>query len=304
LGLVEVPGFYTVTAREDGTLVTLSPSAPGGAVLAGGGVAATGVGEITLNRGDVLEVFSAGTMSNPSPADLTGTLIAASAPVQVIGGHMCTYIPYNFPACDHVEEPVTPLYAVDQRYIAAAPAGGLRQIKAQARVVRIIATAPNTTIEYTPPVDGAPSWIAEAGGYVELAPTAADVLIEASSPVLVAQYMLGKGFELGEGDPSMTMATGITQYRSSVAFAASPTYPKNYVTIIAPISADVQLDGVVVTNFNLVPGTEFRVARVVLGAAPGGRPELVATMPVGVSVYGYAPETSYWYAAGAKLNPL
>src|SRR5690606_13738503 len=72
------PGFYAVTARLDGTTVTLSPSATGKLVQAGGGVAADGTGAVVLNAGDVLQVVTA------PGGDLTGTAISADKPVQVI----------------------------------------------------------------------------------------------------------------------------------------------------------------------------------------------------------------------------
>ncbi|MCA9717630.1 MAG: IgGFc-binding protein, partial [Myxococcales bacterium] len=304
ISLSELPGFYTVTASEDLTLVMLSPSSTGQLVLAGDGVMPAGNGVVTLDRGDVLQVYSAGTQSNPSPSDLTGTGILADAPVQVIGGHMCSYVPYYVGACDHLEEVMPPVYALDTTHVATAPASPDRNSKARARVVRIIATEPNTSIVYTPAIDGAPAKIEGVGDYVELPPTTADFVIDTSAPVVVAQYMLGKNYDLMGGDPSMIVLPGVQQYRDSYLFAAPDGFPMRYATIVAPTSADVQLDDVVVTNYTLIPGADLKVARVPLSDPPGGRHLVVSTMPVHVDVHGYAPETSFWYPAGHGLKTL
>ncbi len=304
ISLTELPGFYTVTASEDLTLVMLSPSATGQTVLGGDGVMPGGNGVVTLDRGDVLQVYSAGTQSNPSPSDLTGTGIMATAPVQVIGGHMCTYVPYYIGACDHLEEAMPPKTTLDTTYVVAAPAGADRNAKQRPRVVRIIATEPETTLLYTPAIDGAPAKIDEVGDYVEIAPTQADFVVEASKPVVVAQYMVGKNYDQGGGDPAMLITTGLQQYRDSYHFAIPDDFPLNFVTIIAPSSADVQLDDVVVTTFNLITGTDYRVARVAVTPQANGRHSIVSTMPIGVNVHGYGPETSYWYPAGADLKDI
>ena len=58
------PGLYAVTASQDNTTVTLTPSATGGNVSAGAGVAANGTGTVTLNEGDVLQVMTTATTSS------------------------------------------------------------------------------------------------------------------------------------------------------------------------------------------------------------------------------------------------
>ena len=100
------------------------------AVRAGVGVPAIAAGkgaDFTLNQGDVLQLMIA-PMTDSTPMtcgaqmpnlakfckansgfDLTGSKITASAPVQVIGGHDCTNVPFDVQACDHVEETLFPL---------------------------------------------------------------------------------------------------------------------------------------------------------------------------------------------------
>ncbi|MBK9756172.1 MAG: IgGFc-binding protein [Nannocystis sp.] len=54
----DYPSFYAVVAAHDLTTVTLTPSATGKTVLAGGGVMADGSGQLVLDRGDVLQVLT------------------------------------------------------------------------------------------------------------------------------------------------------------------------------------------------------------------------------------------------------
>jgi hypothetical protein len=93
-----------VTASEDNTTITLGPSPTGNNVRAGAGVQANGTGQVVLNQGDVLEVFSNGSLPEPAVSDLTGTRVTSDKPIQVIGGHFCTFIPHNVGYCDHLEE--------------------------------------------------------------------------------------------------------------------------------------------------------------------------------------------------------
>ena len=109
------PGFYAVVARQDDTKVTLKPSATGGKVQAGGGVAADGTGEVVLMADDVLQVATA------ADGDLTGTLIHADKPVQVFGGHKCTQIPDGTTACDRLEEQMLPIETLSKQYIVTPP---------------------------------------------------------------------------------------------------------------------------------------------------------------------------------------
>src|SRR4029079_11825410 len=50
--------------------------------------------------------------------DLTGSHVVADQPVEVFGGHACSFVPYNTWACDHLEEQMTPLDTWGQKVIA------------------------------------------------------------------------------------------------------------------------------------------------------------------------------------------
>jgi hypothetical protein len=129
------PGFFAVVATQDGTNVAVTFSAN---TVAGESLAAHAPGDsdtYTLDAGDVLEIVSRKDLPanwniiNPPQKpcvqmtqdvqgtycdlgkdyDLTGTKVTADKPVEVFGGHSCSFVPYNKWACDHLEEVMFPV---------------------------------------------------------------------------------------------------------------------------------------------------------------------------------------------------
>jgi hypothetical protein len=173
-------GFYAVVANEDNTTVTLTPSATGLTIHPGAGLTSNS-GEVQLNSGDVLQVLSGWSDAN----DLTGTLVTADRPIQVIGGHDCTNVPKDITSCDHLEESMFPTSTLAHEYIVSPPLiPGLSVPKAF--LVRIIATEADTILKYDPANGAWPSTLANAGDYVEL-DSATDFKITADKKVLVSQ---------------------------------------------------------------------------------------------------------------------
>jgi hypothetical protein len=302
-------GFFAVTAQANGTTVTVTP--PPGAHLVKAGVAGISTndqGTVTMNAGDVIEIVTDGTYQASDPNDVTGTLVTASLPVQVIGGHQCIYIPDNSGYCDHIEESMPPIETLSKEYLVTAPLIPT-QASPRQEMVRIIATQPNTTLTYDPPQPGAPASIAQAGGWVEISLTAASFKVIANYKVYVAQYMVGETAAGGaaSGDPAMALAVATDQYRTSYLFHAPTNYQQNYVNITAKTGEVVTLDGAVIAqgSFSAVGGaTGYSVARLLLPNVNGGNHTVSAANPIGISVYGYGQYTSYWYPGGLDLNAI
>jgi hypothetical protein len=296
----QIPGFYAVVAMEDGTTVSLTPSATGGSVAAGAGVAANGTGNVMLNQGDVLEVYSTFSES----IDLTGTFVNSDKPVQVIGGHRCIYIPNTTPYCDHIEETMLPVTALAKDYIVSAPLIKIGNVdNVSPNMVRVIATEANTTITYDPPQGGAPTNLANVGDWFEIAATANTFEISADKKVEVAQYMRGhQATNSAVGDPAMAMAVPTEQFRSSYLFHAPTTYEYNYVNVVAPTGATVTLDGANVAGWTVIGNTGHSLARVELSNNGNGNHNISSTENFGITVYGYGVDTSYWYPGGLDLS--
>jgi hypothetical protein len=289
--------FYAVVASADGTVVTLTPPATGSVVYAyGSSIAADGSGTVTLDQGDVLEVLTPG----GATAGVTGTLVSASQPVQVLAGSAGAWV---LDCCaDHLEESMWPIGTLGNEYFVTPPTLG-GSTAPIGEVVRIVATEDDTTLVYDPPHPGAPTTIPTAGAYVELDDDATDFKITASAKILVAQIMEG-GSVLGGGDPSLTLAVPVLQYRRNYLFHSPVNYDANFVNVTAPTGALVTIDGSPVTGWTPIGGSGESIARVPLSNAGDGDHTITSAVPIGISVYGYGMFTSYWYPGGLDLARL
>jgi hypothetical protein len=258
-----------------------------------------------LGAGDVLQVLTAPAGGEPDGSDLTGTRIRASRPVELIGGHTCTYVPYNTSACDHLEDVIPPLSTLGREHIVAAPLIPTGGFTPKIELVRILATVDGTTLTYEPEIPGAPTEIATAGAYVELAALNDDFVITSDEPVIVTQYMIGQtGGEGNAGDPSMVTTIPSEQFRSSYEIHAEPEFDVNFITVVAPDGAEVLLDGVPLLPFQAIGGTGYAVTRTPLQLALDGYHRLTSEAPFGVYVYGYGIYATYWFAGGQRMDVL
>ncbi|MGB1275657.1 MAG: IgGFc-binding protein, partial [Nannocystaceae bacterium] len=291
------PGFMAVVASEDNTEVTLYPSATSTPVQAGAGVAADATGVVTLNQGDALQVLTA------NPGDLTGMIVEATRPIQVIGGHSCTNVPANITACDHLEESMFPIETLAKEYIVVPPVQVPNNNLEKAQIVRVIAAEANTAVTFDPD-QGADAVLTNAGDFIELDTTVAKFKVSADKKIAVAQYMVGQSANFGTSDPAMLMAIATEQYRTSYLFHAPTGWNQNFVDVIAPDGATVEVDGMAVNNFEAVGATGFSHAHVLLNNGGDGNHSVTADVPVGISVYGVVSFGSYWYPGGLELERI
>jgi hypothetical protein len=330
-------GFVAIAGTQDGTSVSITPSAP---TSAGGSVPALSPGvpyTTTLNDGDVLQIATA-----TDAGDLTGTYIESTAPVAVFGGHECADIPYlcswcrdvwgNPPGgthrenscawCDHLEEQIVPLTTWGKNIMASRvpvrSSGGM----AEATFWRVIASEDATTVNITTnpgvtlrfPSGVLPPVTVNRGSMVEFemvgsAADPGDGLIQADKPVLVMQYIEGQECTNldagGGGDPAMIVMVPVEQYLSEYIFLTPNTYEVNYVIITRPLGAVITLDGAPVADaqFLSVAGA-WEVARV---AVSDGVHHIMGSGPFGIISVGYSPYVSYGYPGGMSLeiiNPV
>jgi hypothetical protein len=294
--------FYTVVASQDNTTVTLKKGARPVSVKPGvAGVNASNNGTVVMNEGDVLTVVT-NDGATGAANDLSGTVVDADKPVQVFGGHQCTNVPDNIPACDHLEESMFPVDALAFSYLVAAPLIPNGNVP-KANMVRMVAVENDTDLVYDPPQPGAPAAIAQAGDWVEFQ-TAESFQVSSKKRFLTVQYMLGQEAGGGSGDPAMALAVPTAQYRRDYLFHAPINYEKNFVTITAPTDVPVLLDGAAVAGFAPIGATGFSVARVQLPSVNNGNHTVSSASPVGITVYGYGQYTSYWYPGGLDLKVI
>src|SRR5690606_5773352 len=138
-----------------------------------------GTGQIVLNNSAVLQVLT-------SAGDLSGTLVSADKPIQVIGGHECTNVPSHITACDHLEESIFPLQTLAQEYLIAPPVQVPNTNALKATIVRVIATEDNTQVTFSPD-QGYDQVLVNRGDILELPMATAAYKITGNKNILVAQ---------------------------------------------------------------------------------------------------------------------
>lgn len=297
--------YFAVTGTQDGTNVTANISAAG-RTQAGLDLPATNGGgsvNFTLDQGEVALLVGTPT------ADLSGSLVTADKPVQVIAGVPCINQPLDASACDHVEESVFPAETLGNRYFVTTPTGPRNNNPGH--IVRLYGNFDGTTLTYPgvqPP--GAPTSL-NAGQVVELGRVTSDFEVVGSESFAVGSFMLGGseadpnaggGSELG--DPSQSMSTPVDQYRSKYVFLAPDDYDVSFVDIVMPLTANVTLDG---SPLGVAPSplsSDFGIARVQLGPGIDGAHLLDSDVPVGIQVMGYGAYTSYHYPGGLDLKSI
>ena len=291
------PGFAAITATEDGTEVTIhsrTSTAPGVIAALNRGDEAT----VTLNRGDVFELFG----STSASSDLTGTKITSTAPIAVFGGHVCTNVPLANASCDHLEEMMQPTSTWGNEFVMTAvlhPDSGRRA----SAVYRVVALKDGTSVEFKPGVAG--NTTLNAGDVMEFT-SGDDFVVNADQPISVYQYMqsctaIGTSNTTANGDPSMGSGIPHEQARPSYVFLVPDTYETNWVNVVANVGSNVKLDGSRVTLDYEIAGTGYQTGRVAVDAG-SHRIESDDGSNITVTVYGYADYTSYLYPGGMNVK--
>jgi hypothetical protein len=306
--LAGIGSYIAVTGTQNNTTVTIGVSA-NGHVIGGGSVADTGGGQslsFTVNAGDVVEV-----VGDPN-SDLSGSLVHATNPVQVISGLPCIDLPQEAPACDHIESSVLPAETLGKHYFVTQPTGPNGQPVPYA--ARIYGNVDGTNLMYpagAPP--GAPTTI-NAGQVVDLGQQP-DLQVTSDFEVVGDHEFAVGVFQLGasivdpvtqppnqKGDPASSTAVTVEQYRTKYVFLAPTDYDVSFVDIIMPTSgANVVLDGAPLSAPVTPISSGFGVARVQLSNANNGAHVITSAKPVGIQVIGYGSYTSYQYPGGLNL---
>jgi hypothetical protein len=321
----------TITATANNTTVNVKVSSTG-QIIAGGGIATTGPSgtlTVSMNAGDVLELVGDAT----DASDLSGSLVQATQPVQVITGVACLNVPDNGPACDHVEETNLPAETLGTDYVVVrppAPSGS-----PVGRMVRIYGNFDGTHLTYAPSTPpGCPTTI-NAGQVVDCGTALGDACVDPTTGLIGAPCGAGnivssdfevkgdKAFAIGtftqgaslvdpavqppdqQGDPDQSMAVAVAQFRTKYVFLAPTDYQTSYATVIAPAAASISLDGQTVTAAATVVGSGgYGVMYIRLGPGQSGAHVLTASAPVGLEVTGYGSYTSYTYPGGLDLKQI
>jgi hypothetical protein len=296
--------YVAITATTSGThaRVLLSATAD---ILAGTGVQATPAGgelDLTLDAGDVAELVT----DQGDTFDLSGSLVLADQPVQVITGSPCTDIPEGAPACDHLEQTVFPAETLGKQYFVNVPSGPSGY--PVNHVVRMYGNVDGTTLTYAPSApSGCPATL-DAGQVVDCGQVDVDFEVTGSNEFAVGTFMLGGTIvdPAGTlGDPSQSMIPSVEQYRTKYVFLAPDDYDVSYIDVIAPAGAELVLDKATVDfGSRTAIADGYDVWRVGLVQSSNGAHTLEASTEVGIQVLGYGSYTSYQYPGGLNLKRI
>ncbi len=304
--------FIVITAPNPGTSVTVTPTADtaasiNGSLVAIPGLAAGSATTFTLDSPFHALVLIATTGTN----DLTGSLIQADAPIGVYSGNFATQVPTGRTFRDHLEQQIFPRQALGKRYVVAKSAPrGINNVNV-ADQLRVLADLDGTTITFNPPLQQPVTL--DSGQWIEL-PISDHLEVNSTEPVMLGIFFAGSnGAQTSStGDPTFILQVPTEQFRDNYVFLCPPTYTTDYVSITAPVGAQVALDGQPV-ELSQTPIGDSNLSVTIIEVTDGEH-ELIGDLPFGVSVYGYGgppsldpdnvQNVSYGYPGGLNLNEI
>ena len=278
-----------------------------------------------LTRGAVLTLETTAV----DGADLTGMQVNASAEVAVFSSSSCAMIPFATYACDHLEQQLMPTNTWGTKFVGAkfSPRG------TEPDVWRVLAHDEAVTLTTTPSIAGVDGVTVQAGSHLEFE-WSSHFLLQATSPISVAQYMVGADYpgpdggcsstglfpaaaldrencaiEASEtcaghqaiGDPAFLLSVPTSQFREHYTVLVPADYAETYLTLVEPAEASVLLDGVELTSSTEPVGDGSWTIRTL--AVESGVHEIEADRAIGLSSYGYDCTVSYAYPGGLNLVP-
>jgi hypothetical protein len=313
----------TITAAEDATDVTISPTADiASGYLAGQMVQGTPKGvpiTYSLSKGQSLYF--------EQEQELTGSAILSTKPVGVTGSSGCINI--DACCCDGAHQQIPPVRALGSEYVAVRYRNRVDG-KEESPPWRIVGAVDGTTLTYEPaqPMN-AP--LALSSGQVAEFRAAGPFVVKSQDdehPFYLSGHMTGAGDFGDAGDPEFVNVIPAQQYLSSYVFFADPTYPETNLVLVRTRAKDstfkdVTLDcaGVIggwqpVDNAGKYEYTRFDLVRFNFekqGNCDNGRREMQSAAPFGLTVWGWGTSAtnpfvstyvSYAYPAGASVQPI
>jgi hypothetical protein len=304
-------GYLTVVAAEDNTVIEVTTTA---ATRPGGGQAAVAANTPTQFT---LQAFEVLTLQAVDDGDLTGTRVRSvngTTTFGVFGGHEATGfgemmgpLPAGPCCADHLEEMLFPTSTWGKTFaIARSQSRGTNEPD----MLRIMAQKPNTTITFDPPPAAGTCGTLAPGRFCEVK-VQVDTAITANEPILVGHYLQSAIWQdilpppfgqppVGEGDPDISLAVPVEQFRTEYTVLVPAAYAKNFLSISATEAGAVTVDGLAVA---LTPfaGNQYRSARMQVVA---GQHKIVCPNSCSVEVYGYDNAVSYMFAGGLDLKQI
>ena len=161
----------------------------------------------------------------------------------------------------------------------------------------------NTTLRFEPS-QSSETVLENIGDFIELSRKTDIYVVNADKKLLVLQYMEGQTAGGNTGDPALSQAIPIDQYRDNYLFHAPTNYDFNYVDVVGPMDAVIQMDGIQIPELTPIAESGLGYSRIELANDGTGNHLATGDKPFGISVYGYGQYTSYWYPGGLNLNSI
>ena len=261
----------------------------------------------TLNQGDILTLAT----QKQHGADLSGMYVSASQKIAVFSSNPCAMIPHSTFACDHIEQQLPPLDTWGKNYVVAkfTPRG------TEPDIWRIVAGSNGTTLTSTPAIAALDGVSLGAGDSIQFE-AKHNFTLEASSPVALAQFMVGSDYPGGNngcggafettfppqsasdrencdipihstcnqaiGDPAFLLNVPTEQYRKDYTLLVPFDYLENYVTALVPEGVELTVDG---TDIDESVTTSQNGATVISSDEITGTTWRVVTLSLGAGVH-------------------
>lgn len=283
---------FLIVATEDDTEIEITPTA-----LTNGGNPAGVPFTIQLNRGESYQVKAAN-----EALDLTGSLIQGTEesgdcrPFAVFSGSVCSNIPNNCIACDHIYDQNFPTRVWGSEFVVAP------FDFTDSYTFRVLAHEDNTVVT----ISGIGTVNLDAGEFAEYNSQNQARCITSNQGICAVQYMEGVGCA-GNGDPAMIILNASDQKIDNITFSTvdSNVITQHSITLIVDASdvATVELDGALVPAASFTPFANCNeLAYAYVNIAEGSH---TVNTPNGaiVYVYGAGDAESYAYSAGSYTPP-
>jgi hypothetical protein len=308
------PRTIALVAAEDGTEVSIRPTADIDAAAGVPAIRRGELGKVTLRAGQYLELARL-------TGELTGSVVSANKPVGMFGGAACLQVPAAVCCCDSAHQQIPPVEALGSEYAA---------VRYRDRVAgheesvpwRLVGAVDGTALSYLPaPPPGAPATLGR-GQFVEVNAAAPFVVRsqDADHPFYLAGYMTGGDAFEGIGDPEFVNVLPTSQYLSSYVFFTDPTYPETSFVVVRKRGgdgafADVTLEcsGKPLGGWQPLGPYEYTRVDLVTGrwqpaiaGCDNGRQRMTSTAPFAVTVWGWGSKATGAGdpGRGPPLSPL
>ena len=275
------------TAMEDGTTVRVTPST----VLQPAVGTAGSPFEVQINKGQSYIYTSS------SGRDMTGTSITSDKPIAVFAGAQCTNIPSSAGYCDHIFTQLPPVEYWAKEYVIPKTSN----TGSAGNLVRILSASDGNEVF----IDGVSVKKLDSNQFHEIE-VAGDMLVTASKPVLVGQFLKGSTATTGGrlGDPAFTYLPGISQGLSAYVFNAPlnlVAYQENYVNvaIISSSVSSLKLNGAAVDVSQFRTLGSYSLGNIKVASGPG---EISANTPFIATLTGFNQDDSYHTLIGANYS--